>query len=63
MEEKMKLVEFHVANSGDLIGINPDSVCRIGKGVASGTTFIKQEDGSSVEVSEDYATVKKALSD
>jgi hypothetical protein len=59
----MKLVEFHVSNSGDLIGVNPDSVIRIGKGVAAGATFIKQEDGSSVEVSEDYATVKKALGD
>jgi hypothetical protein len=59
----MKLVEFHVSNSGDLIAINPDSVIRVGKGIAAGTTFIKQEDGSSVEVSEDYATVKRALSD
>jgi hypothetical protein len=59
----MKLVEFHVANSGDLIAVNPDSVCRIGKGVNEGTTFIRQEDGSSVDVSEDHESVKKALSD
>jgi hypothetical protein len=59
----MKLVEFHIANSGDVIAVNPDSVCRIGKGVNEGTTFIRQEDGSSVDVSEDYESVKKALSD
>jgi hypothetical protein len=59
----MKLVEFHVANSGELIAVNPDSVCRIGKGAAEGTTFIRQEDGSSVDVSEDYESVKRALSD
>lgn len=59
----MKLVEFHVSNSGDLIAVNPDSVIRIGKGIAAGTTFIKQEDGSSIEVSENYESVKTALSD
>lgn len=57
----MKLVEFHVANSGDIIGINPDQVTKIGRGILEGTSFIGTSDGKSVDVKESYAEVKILL--
>jgi len=49
----MNLVDFKVytpSGEGGMISVNPENVCRIGDGIAAGTTFIKQSDGSSVDV-------------
>lgn len=61
-----RLVELHVAVSNAPIAINPDNVCRIGEivdmsGKPMMTTWIRQVDGSSVDVREPYAVVKAAL--
>ena len=59
----MKLIRFQVANSGDPVAIDPDAVVRIGFGVTPGSTFIRQVDGSSVDVASDFETVLKILND
>jgi hypothetical protein len=61
-----RLVELHVAVSGAPIAVNPDNVCRIGEiadlsGKPMTTTFVRQVDGSSVDVKESYAQVKALL--
>jgi hypothetical protein len=61
-----RMVELHVAVSNAPIAINPDNVCRIGEivdmsGKSLTSTFIRQVDGSSVDVRESYAVVKAAL--
>jgi len=67
----IRLIEFHVLSSGYPVAINPDAVSKIGvvdwdeNGVKTDVrgVFISQDNGSSVNVREDYATVKKALSE
>ena len=61
----MAWIEFHIKTSGDPILVNVDQIVRIGiainEGSAVGTpgTFIRQADGSSVEVSEGYSDVSQ----
>jgi hypothetical protein len=59
----VKLIKFQVANSGDPTAIDPDAVVRIGLGLKAGTTFIKQVDGSDVDVLGDFEAVLKIIND
>ena len=59
----MAWIEFHVKASVDPILVNVDQIVRIGGAVDQGSpagtpgTFIKQADGSTVEISEVYSDV------
>lgn len=58
-----KLIKFQVSNSGDAVAVDPDAVVRIGVGLKPNTTFIKQADGSDVEVLGSFEEVLKTLND
>jgi hypothetical protein len=63
----MAWIEFHIKTSGDPILVNVDQIVRIGvavdEGGGAGTpgTFIRQADGSTVEISEPYRDVGQKI--
>jgi len=60
----MAWIEFHVKASGDPILVSVDQIVRIGVAVGDGKapgTFIKQVDGSTVEVIEEYGDVVRKI--
>lgn len=64
----MAWIEVHVFESGSPLLVNTDNICRVGqlsntiKGMdEKKRAFIKQVDGSSVEVQEDYLTVVRKM--
>jgi predicted transcriptional regulator len=56
----MKLVEFTVYNVGSLVSVNPEAVSQVGM-MKDGHAIIHRIDGVSVETSETYEEVCKAL--
>ena len=54
-------MEFHVADSGSPISVNPDAVSHIGKAAKGDGAFIHLSDGLSIEVRESYEVVQSAL--